>query len=69
MTTRGQTLEYVAALTAELAKLTRDAGQPFLAYLLALAQAEATEKATFCKREERTHLGPSSREKHSITIS
>lgn len=46
--------EYVAALTAELATMSQRGGLPFLAYLLSLAQIEASGRATVIARNPRT---------------
>lgn len=43
---KDETREYVAAITDELATMSRKAGLPFLAYLLGLAQIEASGRAS-----------------------
>ena len=44
---KDETREYVAAITAELAMIAQQAGLPFLAYLLSMAQNEASGRAKF----------------------
>lgn len=47
---KDETREYVAAITAELAAMAQQAGLPFLAYLLRLAQTEASGRATIVQQ-------------------